>query len=188
MKSLKARFRPHPRPPHVQILNSHGCFLTGRAVLRTDRFLHRGFSLLKTVIYGDDMRQKHARKAISEPMDLADLFGNHLTEKPGAPVVSVDVCAECGSGFEREHRMGRPVRFCSVECRRTHAATQRREWNAAPPPSPVTECRRCGESLEIREAGPGRARQYCSRRCLLRADDPPDEASDLFSLTAKPKG
>ncbi|MDH0117224.1 hypothetical protein N7379_22315 [Rhizobium pusense] len=150
--------------------------------------MHRDFSSLKTVSYGDYVRQKHTRKGISEPMDFSDLFGNHLTEKPGAPVVSVDVCAECGSGFEREHRMGRPVRFCSVECRRAHADTQRRAWNAAPPPSPFTECRRCGASLEIREAGPGRARQYCSRRCLLRADDPPDEASDLFSLTTKPKG
>ncbi|MEW4397440.1 hypothetical protein AB1J06_02005 [Agrobacterium tumefaciens] len=188
MKSLKSLVFADPRPSHAQILNSRRCFLTDRPVLPTDWRRHQDFSLLKTVSYGDAMPQKKARKGISEPMDFSDLFGNHLTEKPGAPVVSVDVCAECGSGFEREHRMGRPVRFCSVECRRLHAANQRREWNAAPPPSPVTNCRRCGEPLEIREAGPGRARQYCSRRCLLRADDPPDEASDLFSLTAKPKG
>lgn len=188
MKSLQTRSRPHPRPPHAQILNSRRCFLTDRPVLPTDWDGRQDFSQLKTVSYGDDMPQKQARKGISEPINLSGLFGDDLTEKPDAPVVSVDVCAECGSCFEREHRMGRPVRFCSVKCRRAHAANQRREWNAAPPPSPVTECRRCGEPLEIREAGPGRARQYCSRRCLLRADDPPDETSDLFSLAAKPKG
>lgn len=126
---------------------------------------------------------------VLEPVICRDLFGAEIREKPASPAVSVDPCAECGSSFERERRMGRPVRFCGEECRRAHAASQRREWNAAPPPSPASACRRCGQPLEIRQAGPGRARQYCSRRCLLRAKDPPDEAGDLFSIQSpKTKG
>lgn len=121
-----------------------------------------------------------------EPLNFRDLFGKEIAQKPDAPTVSLDRCAECGLGFQRVHRMGRPVRFCGEECRRAHAAGQRREWNAASPPIPVTACRRCGQTLEIRAAGPGRARQYCSRRCLLSAENQPYQAGDLFDL-ANPK-
>lgn len=119
---------------------------------------------------------------ISEPLNLSDLFGEVVGKNRTSPAISIETCSECGSEFERAHRMGRPVRFCSGKCRRDHGLRQQKEWNSAPCPPPVTACLRCGASLKIRESGPGRARQYCSRRCFFGRRPPPQEEQNLFDL------
>lgn len=182
MKSSETRLRLDPRPPHSEIFNSGGEILPPDALLSTSALIARKNNQTNTMAYDLHGIGNFMENSILEPLIPVDLFGSKISDKPYALAVSVDRCADCGSSFERAHRMGRPVRFCSNECRRTHAANQRREWNAAPPPSPVSACRRCGHPLEIRKSGPGRARQYCSRRCLLGADNHPDEAGDLFDL------
>jgi len=189
MKTSRTRISLDPRPPHSQILNSGGEILPAEAVLQAAAPIDQEIYSTKTDVYECHGRQKSEKSGILEPFIPVDLFGSEITEAAAIPVISVDECGECGSNFERTHRMGRPVRFCGEDCRRSHAARQRRAWNAAPAPSPVSACRRCGKRLEIRRHGPGRARQFCSRHCLLHADDPPVDTSDLFCLPAsKPKG
>lgn len=111
----------------------------------------------------------------------ADLFG----EPPAEPPEFASRCAECGGEFHQAPRHGRPLRFCSAECRKASKNRQKREWAAAErAPTSALTCRRCGLAFQPPPRSAGRAPHWCSPRCKLaslrKPADPP-KIPDLFS-------
>lgn len=81
-------------------------------------------------------------------------------------------CAHCSTPFRRGARIGRPSKFCSVECK---AASLR-------PKSPTyTHCSHCGAEIESKRAG----KMYCSARCALRQRDGTQQTRAEYLAVAK---
>ena len=106
-------------------------------------------------------------------------------EPPAEPPEFASRCAECGGEFHQAPRHGRPLRFCSAECRKASKNRQKREWAAAErAPTSALTCRRCGLAFQPPPRSAGRAPHWCSPRCKLaslrKPADPP-KIPDLFS-------
>lgn len=143
-------------------------------------------------------RKNGARSLMnSELSPAADLFGHAFepearAERPQKRFSAL--CAECGEDFEALRKRGRPIRFCSDECRRKHGSDQRRDWEASARSCPAVAascCGQCGSLLPTRLGGPGRLRRFCSPRCFQRSrervrEQAPDMIDLLNSNTTSP--
>lgn len=120
----------------------------------------------------------------------ADLFG----EPPASPLEFASRCAECGGEFHQVERQGRPLRFCSAECRKASKNRQTREWEAAKrAPISALTCRRCGLAFQPPPRSAGRAPHWCSPACKRaerRRRDPQPSGQDRLDFTSSspPKG
>lgn len=73
-----------------------------------------------------------------------------------------NVCAHCGVTFQQK-TMGRPARFCSINCKRAYEKAQYK-----PRIQPVTlQCVYCGKSFASNHA----ATKYCSANCKKTANN-----------------
>lgn len=120
----------------------------------------------------------------------ADLFGEPRT----ATKEFTRPCAECGDEFSQAQRQGRPLRFCSVDCREISKNRQKRRWEAANhSPRSLLTCRRCGREFQPPPRTAGRAPHWCSPACKraeFRRQDPEPSGQDLLDFTraSTPKG
>lgn len=81
-------------------------------------------------------------------------------------------CAHCSTPYRLGARIGRPSKFCSVECK---AASSR-------PKAPTyTHCSHCGGEIESKRAG----KMYCSARCAHRQRDGTQQTRAEYLAAAK---
>lgn len=88
----------------------------------------------------------------------------------GLPELTTN-CHRCGTGFAIAFKRstGRPIVFCSEECRRAEASEQRREWASRDHGAEKGRCKICGAAFDVVSKRAGRWPGFCSDDCRRQA-------------------
>lgn len=116
------------------------------------------------------LRYRRDNKTLGRAAALRAKAGANILRQldlPGVPV-AMATCAWCGGQFRKPTGGfgGRPIKFCSDECRAASAAAQTRAYLAAKPGDVRTgrTCVICGAAFDA-PAQRGRVPQACSAAC-----------------------